>query len=248
LAGQCERCGQTVQVSDVTCWHCGAALDELSLPAAATTPVVPPQIDNEQQVSFTAVAFYAGMTVVCLLLLWLLVTYIRQQPLYPWHPGISRPFGWTAVTDDRQQFTVNLPAGWSVTQPGAADFVEAVAIPQHLLRASAAGINQLASPELLISAEENAFILIYPIESLSDDLISTPTIQAIEINQEDQERQTISFTEIISRDSGEWRCKTHLIISQGQANALFVCQPAEATLIDKDKMNIIIDSFQPLLP
>lgn len=253
LAKRCQKCGQTVQDSDVTCWHCGAGLIELSkAPAklAPTTAVAKEEV-ADTPISLTAVAFYAAVTAVCLLLLVLLIATINQQPLYPWRPDISRPPGWTAVTDSQQTYSLNLPSDWSVSEANDPQFQQAAAIPQQLLTTSAAAINQTAVPGLAATANEELFILIYPVQTLPDnyatDLQTAPSIQAIEVKQNEQGQQTISFTETLALAERDWLCKTHIVSNQVQNYTLFICQAADATPI-ADDLNTLLESFQTLLP
>jgi hypothetical protein len=256
MAKRCHKCEQPVQDSDAVCWHCGAGLVEFSLPpakSASTTAVAnKPLEDEETPMSLTAVAFYAGVTAVCLMLLVLLISTIKQQPLYPWRPDISRQPGWTAVTDAQQKFTLNLPSDWAVSEVNALDFQQIAAFPQQLLALSAAAINQTAVPRLAANANDELFLLLYPVQQLSDnflpDLQTTSTIQAIEVKQNEQGQQIISFTETLTLSKRDWLCKTHVMSNQEQNYAFFICQAADAAAPIADDLNTLLDSFQTLLP
>ncbi len=251
MVNHCKKCGQIVQESDVTCWHCGAVLIELTLPQASNSTAVPDPIIPETEISFTAVAFYATVTLIFLLLLWLLVAVMNRQPVYPWHPDISRPPGWTAVTDSQQRFTVNVPADWSVSEPGLDQSSAAAEFSEQLRLASAAAVNRTAVPLIIITAPDIS-VIIFPIDDVPinymEALQNTPDVQAIEITQDNRERELVSFTETIAKIENDWRCKTHLLAGSGQPYALFTCQTSAADPPLTDEINTIVTSFQELLP
>lgn len=251
MVNHCKTCGQIVQESDVTCWHCGAVLIELTLPQASTPTAVPNSIMPETEISYTAVAFYASLTAIILLLLWLLIAVIKRQPLYPWHPDISRPPGWTAVTDSRQRFTLNVPAEWSVVEPGLDQISAAAEFSEQLLLASAAAVNQTAVPLMIITGPDIS-IVIFPVGDTPSNymgaLQNTSGVQAIEMTQDSREREWVTFTETMAQGENDWRCKTHLLAGQSQPYALFICQTATAVPPQTDEINTIVTSFQELLP
>lgn len=251
MVNHCKKCGQIVQESDVTCWHCGAVLIELTLPQASDSTAVSDPIIPETEISFTAVAFYAILTLIILLLLWLLVAAMNRLPAYPWHPDISRHPGWTAVTDSRQRFTLNVPADWSVSEPGLDQRTAAAEFSEQLRLASAAAVNQTAVPLMIITAPDIS-VIIFPIDDVPinyvEALQNTPDLQTIEMTQDDRERELVTFTETIAKTESDWRCKTHLLAGSSRPYALFTCQTSAADPPLTDEINTIVTSFQELLP
>lgn len=240
-----------MQESDVTCWHCGAVLIELTLPQASDSTAVSDPTMPETEISFAAVALYTILTVIILLLLWLLIAAMNRQPVYPWDPNISRPPGWTAVTDSQQRFTLNVPADWSVSEPGLDQSSAAAEFSEQLRLASAAAVNQTAVP-LMIITHPDISVIIFPIDDVPinyvETLQNTPDVQAIEITQDNRERELVTFTETIAKTESDWHCKTHLLAGQSRPYAIFICQTSAADPPLTDEINTIVTSFQELLP
>lgn len=113
---QCENCGQPALETDTICWHCGHSLPRhRNKPEgkAADTAVSPSQ-PLSATLPLPRIAAYGGLTLVIIIaLLWVMQT-LGQQPQVVQSLGDTLPPGWTAVTDYNRQFTLNLPAQWTV--------------------------------------------------------------------------------------------------------------------------------------
>jgi len=106
----CKNCGKEALATDTICWHCGA-----SLPKVAVKTAVSPDPDADllaQERSKTAVFIYAALFALTVLALMGTLYALGQRPLFILNNETERPAGWTAVTDQEQTITFNLPADW----------------------------------------------------------------------------------------------------------------------------------------
>lgn len=106
----CPNCEKQRLATDTICWHCGA-----KLPKVAMETAVFPDPDADllaQERSKTAVIIYASLFALTILALMAMLTALGKRPLFILNGETERPAGWTAVTNQPQTFTLNLPAGW----------------------------------------------------------------------------------------------------------------------------------------
>lgn len=258
MAHSCPKCGQPVQTTDETCWHCGTVLTPAAAAKTAVRTAAESATDSPATaVSFATVTFYAGLTAVTLILFLLLTQALRQQPLYRLIPGIPRPRGWTAVTDQAVRFTFNLPPGWVVSQPGrpspARPFADAVdqpeiqAIRRHYARLSGQPVPLLVAghesvPAHLLMAE-------LPPTSFSElrrGLQTFPAVENIEISQHPLDFEQILFWDRPTVSSTPWRCVGRLFAWQPAPYLMVVCVPSSAYNLITDDIRPVLNSFQPL--
>ena len=109
---KCQNCGQPALETDAICWHCGqplASQNSKTNQAAEETTVA---TESLPQLPMQRIAAYGGLTLVIIIaLLWVMQALGRQPQVVRSLSGSLKP-GWTAVTDDNQIFTINLPAQW----------------------------------------------------------------------------------------------------------------------------------------
>ena len=104
----CNNCGKGALATDTICWHCGA-----KLPKAAIETIPDPDADLlAQERSKTAVYIYAALFAFTVLALMGTLYALGKRPLFVLNGKTERPAGWTAVTDQSQTFTLNLPPNW----------------------------------------------------------------------------------------------------------------------------------------
>ena len=106
----CKNCGKEALATDEICWHCGA-----KLPKTAVKAVSAPDPDADlltQERSKTAVLITAALFALTALALMAVMTALGQRPLFILNGKTERPAGWTAVTNQPQTFTLNLPPDW----------------------------------------------------------------------------------------------------------------------------------------
>ncbi len=132
MVTQCEKCGQTILLTDATCWHCGAEnkrRGNRSKPATAengrgklsTTAVsamnAASAVEEElEPISLTAVFTYAVFTFICLLTLVFIVQSLANKPLFLLNPELNREPDWQTVTDTNLQFTLDIPQAWAFVE------------------------------------------------------------------------------------------------------------------------------------
>ncbi|MCA9873940.1 MAG: hypothetical protein KC441_09800 [Anaerolineales bacterium] len=104
----CENCGQSVLPTDTICWHCGWRLPTRPGDGAAALAVP----EAAQPFSLTAVAAYAGLTALIILLLLVVFRALGSYPVILLDPKAPIKPGWQPVTDQRQTFTLEIPPGW----------------------------------------------------------------------------------------------------------------------------------------
>ena len=254
LAERCSKCGQLIQVSDAACWHCGAVLQGGITAVSPTPTMTDPTEENEAAISFRAVIFYAIMTAVCLILMVVVVIIFKQRPLFAYDPSIQRPPGWTAVTNDQQQFTFNLPKEWAVIERQHPNFSTEYEPFAQIIEASAIKtLVQSTQPNLLAIAPNNSYLMIFPLLSATQGerqttILNNPSVQTVQPDQNVLGDTVIIFDEVIDIDSGSWGCTVHLIENALQAYAVVGCGQADIFAQMSEDFDVILTSFQPLLP
>ena len=110
MTTKCPNCGQPALETDTICWHCGQSLPrEKSQTEPAEVTAVSPESPPFPLPSILA---YGGLTLVIIIALLGVMQALGRQPQVVPSLGSSLKPGWTAVTDDNQTFTLNLPAQW----------------------------------------------------------------------------------------------------------------------------------------
>jgi hypothetical protein len=110
LVGKCENCGQKVLATDSQCWHCGVSL---SRPTIQQSPSPSTAVEGDV-LTFSLSAFlqYASIIIIIIIAILFVMQSLSRQPLIVTNPRVPRPAGWIPVTDQAQQFTLNIPAEW----------------------------------------------------------------------------------------------------------------------------------------
>jgi len=149
---QCERCGQTVLETDIVCWHCGWRLPrpEPKKPASAKAIAA-----EEEPLSLSAVVIYAALTLVTVVAIVLVTWSLEQKPFFVTNPESSLEPGWVPITDQEQQFTLNIPSRWQWFEKqneGQQSGFEALAKNDQLRAAVAPLANIAADTEVLLVA------------------------------------------------------------------------------------------------
>lgn len=259
MAVKCDRCGQTVQASDRQCWHCGQTLQPTAPAGNHSADREINEADGDNlSISLSAVAFYGGMTAVCLLLLILLLQFFDRQPLYFVDRSVPRPRGWTVVTNQDQTFTFNLPPEWSWAEAaGAEERALSLTDPARLSSAQAA-LRPLAAdnqPVFVATADtENApFFFLIPLPDLSPSIgeIKTqlddfPEARNVQSGLNNLGYNQLTFITSVPMAGETWSCRVKVLQQPGYL--LTLCLPPGDFVEFNDDINAIVGSFQPLSP
>ncbi len=98
---------------DVSCWQCGHPVPG-ALEATATAETVKEQWSSEASGrSLSALAFYAGLTTLVMILALAVTLYLGNQPLVQSFSQRA-PDGWSFVTGRDRSFTLLLPDEWAL--------------------------------------------------------------------------------------------------------------------------------------
>ncbi len=134
MAFLCDNCGQPALETDTICWHCG---QKLSQPAPKPKPKkvsTAPAVEEEAVaavLALTPLAVYASLTIVIVMSLFVVMNALGQQPQVVPSLASSLKPGWTAVTNQTRNFTLNLPTQWLILdrfdETEEADFIALVA-------------------------------------------------------------------------------------------------------------------------
>lgn len=256
---RCENCGQTVQASDARCWHCGAVLagNQAEMPhldeqGALTAPAPA----AKQDISLTAVALYATLTLISLLFIILLVRSLANRPLLLPNPHFARPAGWQTISDEAEQFILSLPADW-VWQEG-----DTAVIPPDVNSVSA--ILQAAFPDWQLwgiaqAPEMTGFVLVtgspgLPKMSARDTAVFLTqhlpqgTVTAVEEKEGIGDTFAISARLTLPGTTGELSCQLQAVPAADQMFWLVGCAPVDTAVnVQPDLENVLL-SFQPLRP
>lgn len=254
LAERCSKCGQLVQVSDVVCWHCGVTLSEGTTAVSVKEAKPVSAEDDAPAFSARSVLFYATMTAVCLVILVGVSAVFRQHPLFAYDPTIRRPSGWTAVTNAQQQFTLNLPPTWLVIEPEEPGFENNFSSYGRLLPESVMQEMVQATPvNLLAISEANAIVMVIELlpnsqSERQSNILNSPSVQIVQMDKNVLGDEILIFEEVLEADGLPWRCATHLVDFDQNDYAVMSCSQEELFSELRDDFDLILTSFQPLLP
>lgn len=254
--------------TDRQCWHCGRQLatrvikpERRSQPdtAVPTTPLPLP--------AFRTILLYAALTAAALLILIATTRAIGQAPLFLVNSNNQPQPGWLAFTDDRQQFTLNLPESWQLVDMGrAATAPELRSSPP--LQALGRTFTALVSDAqlLFLGTEDTAvfpagspvFVLVaysQRLDQLSPQQLATYAQQQLPENVslvavETPEAETaVPITTLlfnIEQDEQLWRCLEHLVPGGDGFYLVNTCTSFAQFPGHQSDFETILRSFQPL--
>lgn len=261
---RCERCGQTALETDTVCWHCGWRFPQQE-PKKAPSKVKATTAEDEP-LQLSAIAIYSLLALATLIAIVLVVRSLNQKPFFLTSPETSLPPGWVPVTDQEQQFTLNLPAEWRSTeqQNGEEENNLPTLVANHHLQAAAAPLagTDANTEVLLIAANVGpatntvppGFLLVAR-SAVLRQLSAEQTLNLARQNASNlleavvsesftgQDQVTLLF-DIENDDS--FRCQERLVPGQQATYLVAGCTPAAGYPRYRDELKAIVTSFQPL--
>lgn len=253
----CDTCGQQIAPTDSQCWHCGQALQPISLTQDSPESSAPlPNVG--------AVLRYAGLTAVSLLLLILTTRAIGQTPLLQFGGGTALLPGWQSITDSNLQFTLNLPEGWQYfeqIQLIPEEFLSIVSELEgrvgnlvadgalRLVSVAETAVSDDPTPPILLINSSQRFTRLTPEQFLAYAQQESPdTFEFLDSNlNTDAPGPTRGhFRFNVQVGNGRWRCLEQFIPTDTIVYLTTICSPAGQFSTHREDFETILRSFQPL--
>lgn len=264
---QCERCGQTALETDTVCWHCGwrFSQQEPKKPASKIKAIA----GEEESLSLSAVAIYAILTLITLLAIMLVTRSLEQKPLFLANPETPLEPGWVPITDQAQQFTLNIPSQWQWFEKEDEEqqsSFDALAKNDQFRAAVAPFTNIAADTEVLLVAQndttaESSAPPGFLVVARSVDFRQLPSEQTL--NQVRQNAANLLNAEITESFTGQnqvvilidvdsvdslLRCRERLIHGPQAGYLVAGCTPRSDYPRYRSEFEAIVASFQLLAP
>lgn len=264
---QCERCGQTALETDTVCWHCGWRFPKQE--PRKPGPKVKVGVDEEQPLSLSAAAVYAVLTLVTVVAIMLVTRSLNQKPFFITNPEISLRPGWTPITDQEQNFTLNIPSQWlwferqngeqratfDAMLAGNDQFHTAVAPLKNiasdteilLIATEDTGAENPAPPGFLVVARSTALKQLSTEEVLGLIRQDAGNLLNVEIAESFTGGNEVDVLLETGSNDNTLRCHERLIQGQQAGYLVAGCTPRVGFPRYRDELDEIVGSFQPLL-
>lgn len=270
---QCENCGQPALEGDTICWHCGWRFPRRET-SKKPAPKVTRKPGQEQPFSLTAVSVYAGLTILTIMAALLVMRSLGQKPLVTINLEALNP-GWIPVTDQAQNFTFDIPAGWvwlekENRQPAEfeqlvearAEFREAVAPFSHVaadLELLMIVTSEQATEAVLSASAESGFLVIarsvrlnqfspeQTIALLQQNAASADVLEA-SVAESFNGQQQAAFLLELPHEGGKLRCREQFTPGQVAGFLIAACAPGARYAPYNNEFQDILASFQLLSP
>jgi len=262
---QCERCGQAALETDTVCWHCGWRFPQQEPKKPASK--VKARAAREQPLSLTAVAIYAALALLTLVAIMLVTRSLKQKPFFLTNPEISLEPGWVPITDQAQQFTLNIPSQWqwfeqqNEGRPASFDalaendqFRAAVAPLANvatdteilLVALNDTTTESLAPPGFLVVARSVDFRQVSPEQTLNQVRQVAGNLLNAEITESFTGQNQVDMLLDVDNAGSPFRCQERLMQGPQAGYLVASCTPQAIYPRYRGELEAMIASFQPL--
>lgn len=257
---RCENCGQAVQPTDAVCWQCGWKLS----PTVADVAIA-----GERPLSVTAVLVYAALTLGIIVLLLLGFHALSRYPLVMLDPKAPIKPGWEFLTDQRQTFTLEVPPGWMWREDDLGSRLADWLADNPPVGASLYPWNELVDDlEILLVADNldpestdqvPGFVLVTRSFRLAQvtpeqmtavwrDSVAPENLMAVSVATDLHGEAKGTAVLTISSGGEEWVCRQEGVAGRDGRYLVIACLPAALYEAHAREHEILLSSFQLLLP
>ena len=262
---QCERCGQTALETDTVCWHCGWRFSQQEpKKSASKTKAIAAE---EEPLSLSAVAIYAALTLIILLAIMLVTRSLEHKPLFLANPETSLESGWVPVTDQEQQFTLNIPSQWqwfekeneeqqsSFNVLAKNDQFRAAVAPLANIAADTEVLlvalddttaESLAPPGFLVVARSVDFRQLSSEQTLNQVRQNAANLLDAEITESFTGQNQVDILLDVDSADSPLRCRERLIQGSQAGYLVAGCTPRAGYPRYRNEFEAMVASFQPL--
>ena len=251
--------------TDTVCWRCGW---KLPVQAAADQPGL--ELTGEAQpISVTAVSAYASLLLVTIVLLFVVFKVLGTYPVVLLDPQAPIKPRWQLITDQRQTFTIELPPGWEWSEDDLNQRLERRLAEKPEMAAALApwsevvddlDVRLIASlvadeeadgvPGFVVVARSGRLAQVTPEQmvALWAGRVAAENLLATAVTEDLQGHAKGTAVLAIEAEDGQWICRQEGVAGIDGRFLLAGCAPTELYEAHAREYEILLSSFQLLLP